>query len=75
MELAPRGVTVNVVAPAATETPMLENPSRADVAPRLPPLGRYIRPEEVAGAVAFLLSAEAAAITGQQLVICGGSSL
>jgi len=75
MELAPRGVTVNVVAPAATETPMLKNPSRADVAPRLPPLGRYIRPEEVAGAVAFLLSAEAAAITGQQLVICGGSSL
>jgi NAD(P)-dependent dehydrogenase (short-subunit alcohol dehydrogenase family) len=75
IELAPRGVTVNVVAPAATETPMLKDPSRANVAPKLPPIGRYIRTEEVAGAVAFLLSADAAAITGQQLIICGGSSL
>ena len=75
MELAPRGVTVNVVAPAATETPMLKNPARANIAPRLPPIGRYVQPAEVASAVAFLLSPDAAAITGQQLVICGGSSL
>jgi NAD(P)-dependent dehydrogenase (short-subunit alcohol dehydrogenase family) len=74
-ELAPRGITVNVVAPAATETPMLNDPARAGVAPKLPPIGRFIRVEEVAAAVAFLLSHEAAAITGQQLVICGGSSL
>jgi NAD(P)-dependent dehydrogenase (short-subunit alcohol dehydrogenase family) len=74
-ELAPRGITVNVVAPAATETPMLNDPARRTVAPKLPPIGRFIRPEEVAAAVAFLLSAEAGAITGQQLVICGGSSL
>ena len=74
-ELAPRGITVNVVAPAATETPMLNDPTRANVAPKLPPIGRFIRPDEVAAAVAFLLSGEAAAITGQQLVICGGSSL
>lgn len=74
-ELAPRGITVNVVAPAATETPMLKDPTRATVAPKLPPIGRFIQPEEVAAAVAFLLSADAAAITGQQLVICGGSSL
>lgn len=74
-ELAPRGITVNVVAPAATETPMLKDPTRANVAPKLPPIGRFIQPKEVAAAVAFLLSADAAAITGQQLVICGGSSL
>lgn len=74
-ELASRGITVNVVAPAATETPMLKDPTRANVAPKLPPIGRFIQPEEVAAAVAFLLSADAAAITGQQLVICGGSSL
>jgi NAD(P)-dependent dehydrogenase (short-subunit alcohol dehydrogenase family) len=74
-ELAPRGITVNVVAPAATETPMLKDPTRATIAPKLPPIGRFIRPDEVAAAVAFLLSGEAAAITGQQLVICGGSSL
>ncbi len=75
IELAPRGVTVNVVAPAATETPMLKDPTRTNVAPKLPPIGRFIRPDEVASAVAFLLSADAAAITGQQLIICGGSSL
>lgn len=74
-ELAPRGITVNVVAPAATETPMLKDPTRTNVAPKLPPIGRFIQPKEVAAAVAFLLSADAAAITGQQLVICGGSSL
>lgn len=74
-ELAPRGITVNVVAPAATETPMLKDPTRATIAPKLPPIGRFIQPEEVAAAVAFLLSPDAAAITGQQLVICGGSSL
>jgi NAD(P)-dependent dehydrogenase (short-subunit alcohol dehydrogenase family) len=75
MELAPRGITVNVVAPAATETPMLKDPTRANVAPKLPPIGRFISADEVAAAVAFLLSTDAGAITGQQLVICGGSSL
>jgi 3-oxoacyl-[acyl-carrier protein] reductase len=75
IELAGRGITVNVVAPAATETPMLADPARAGVPPKLPPIGRYIQPEEVAAAVSFLLSAEAAAITGQTLTICGGSSL
>jgi NAD(P)-dependent dehydrogenase (short-subunit alcohol dehydrogenase family) len=74
-ELAPRGITVNVVAPAATETPMLTDPSRGGVPPRLPPIGRFIRPDEVAAAITFLLSRDADAITGQQLVICGGSSL
>lgn len=74
-ELAPRAITVNVVAPAATRTPMLADPARAAVQPKLPPIGRFIQPEEVAATVAFLLSDGAGAITGQQLVICGGASL
>ncbi|WP_043829422.1 SDR family NAD(P)-dependent oxidoreductase [Muricoccus aerilatus] len=74
-ELAPRGITVNVVAPAATDTPMLRDPGRAGVSPRLPPIGRLIDPAEVAALTAFLLGPEAGAITGQQIVICGGSSL
>lgn len=74
-ELAPRGVTVNVVAPAATDTPMLDDPARAGVKPKLPPIGRYVRPEEVAAATSFLLGREAGAITGQTIIICGGGSL
>ena len=69
------GVTVNVVSPAATDTPMLVDPARTGTAPRLPPIGRLIKPEEVAALVAFLLSDEAAAITGQDIAICGGSSV
>ncbi|PWC39768.1 SDR family oxidoreductase [Azospirillum sp. TSO35-2] len=75
IELAPRGVTVNVVAPGATDTPMLKDPGRTGVPPRLPPIGRFIKPEEVAALAAFLLSDAAAAITGQQILVCGGASL
>lgn len=74
-ELAPRGVTVNVVAPGATDTPMLADPTRGGSPPRLPPIGRFIRTDEIAELVAYLLGPYAAAITGQQIVVCGGGSL
>jgi NAD(P)-dependent dehydrogenase (short-subunit alcohol dehydrogenase family) len=74
-EVAPRGVTVNVVSPAATATGMLQDPARAGSAPRLPPIGRLIEPGEIAALVGYLLSPSAAAITGQDIAICGGSSL
>jgi 3-oxoacyl-[acyl-carrier protein] reductase len=54
-EVVDQGVTVNVVSPAATDTPMLADPARAGTAPKLPPMGRLIRPDEVAALVAFLL--------------------
>lgn len=75
MELAPSGVTVNVVSPAATRTAMLHDPARRSVTPQLPPIGRLIEPEEVASLVAYLLSPAAAAITGQEINVCGGASL
>ncbi len=75
IELAPKGVTVNVIAPGATETPMLMDPARAGTPPKMPPIGRYVRPDEVAALTAFLLGADAGAITGQQIVMCGGGSL
>lgn len=74
-ELAGRGVTANIIAPAATATAMLADDRRAGVAPILPPIGRYITPGEIAAYASFLFSADAAAITGQELLVCGGASL
>jgi NAD(P)-dependent dehydrogenase (short-subunit alcohol dehydrogenase family) len=74
-ELVTRQITVNIVAPAATATPMLADPNRVGTPPKVPPIGRLVAPEEVAGLTAFLLGPDAGTITGQQVVICGGSSL
>ncbi|MPV59536.1 oxidoreductase [Burkholderia sp. HI2761] len=74
-ELAPDGITVNVVAPGATDTPFLRDPARAATPPKRPPIGRFITAEEVAALTGFLLSPAAGAITGQQIVMCGGASL
>jgi NAD(P)-dependent dehydrogenase (short-subunit alcohol dehydrogenase family) len=75
MELAPRRVTVNVVSPGPTDTPMLADPGQAATPPRVPPLGRFVRPAEVAALTAFLLGPEGGMVTGQQLVVCAGASL
>jgi NAD(P)-dependent dehydrogenase (short-subunit alcohol dehydrogenase family) len=74
-ELAPRGITVNVIAPGATDTPFLRDPARAQTPPRMPPIGRFIAPEEVGALAAFLAGEYGGAITGQQIVMCGGASL
>lgn len=75
IELAPRRITVNVVAPGATDTPMLKDPKRASVQPKMPPMGRLVSPEEIAETTVFLLSNGARSITGQQIIVCAGSSL
>ena len=74
-ELAPRGITVNVLAPGATDTPFLRDPARAQTQAKVPPIGRFVQPEEVAGLAAFLLGPLGGAMTGQHLVMCGGASL
>jgi NAD(P)-dependent dehydrogenase (short-subunit alcohol dehydrogenase family) len=74
-EVVARGVTVNVVSPAATRSGMTDDPGRGSSAVRTPPLGRLVEPAEIAALVAFLLGPEAAAITGQDIAICGGASL
>ena len=54
---------------------MTNDPARRSEAPVLPPIGRLIRPAEIASLVAYLLSPAAAAITGQDIALCGGASL
>lgn len=74
-EVVGRAITVNVVAPGPTATPMLSDPARSATPPRTPPMGHLIDPAEVAATVEFLLSPAARSITGQTLVQCAGTSL
>ena len=73
-ELAPRKITVNSVAPGAIETPMLAaHPAEKKAAMSAStPLKRMGQPEEIAAAVAYLLSPEAAFTTGAVLAVNGG---
>lgn len=74
-ELAPRRITVNVLSPGPTDTPMLRDPRRAGMPPVVPPLGALVDPDDVAALAAFLLGPHGGSITGQNHVVCGGASL
>jgi len=71
VELAKREITVNCVAPGLIDTDMIE-PHVLEEALHMIPARRMGRPEEVAAAVSFLLSADAAYITRQVISVNGG---
>lgn len=79
MELAPHGITVNAVGPGLIATDLTrgvtEDPTIAQTYLGQIPLGRFGSPDDVAGAVAFLVSPDAAWITGHLLVVDGGQTL
>lgn len=80
MELGRYGVTVNAVSPGPVVTDMFTDvvPEHSEQATRLAdsiPVRRLGHPDDVARAVMFLLAHENSFITGQNLFVCGGSSL
>jgi NAD(P)-dependent dehydrogenase (short-subunit alcohol dehydrogenase family) len=76
VELAPRGIRVNAVAPTFIETPMtapmLANPDFRDFVERMIPLGRTGEPDDVADAVLYLASPASGLVTGHSLLVDGG---
>ena len=76
-EVATRGVTANVVAPGFIATPMTEKltPEQTATIDAKIPMGRMGTPDEVAGAVLYLASPEAAYVTGATLHVNGGMAM
>lgn len=85
LELAPRRITVNAVCPGWVDTELAWDGFRRiakdsgiteeeafQAAAQMAPLGKVLAPEEIAGLVAYLVSAEARNVTGQAIVIDGG---
>jgi 2-hydroxycyclohexanecarboxyl-CoA dehydrogenase len=79
-EVARSGITVNAICPGPTATPLLESmvgehEKLIESLKRSIPLGRLGLPEDIAGAVAFMVSDDAGFITGQTLSVSGGLTM
>ena len=80
LELAPLGITVNVVAPGPIRTAMFhgivpEGSPQEEKLGRSIPVGRLGEPDDVARAVMFFAGRDAGFVTGQVLYVCGGASV
>jgi 2-hydroxycyclohexanecarboxyl-CoA dehydrogenase len=81
-EMAQHSINVNCICPGATETPLIKEVTREEIGARTiegmikaTPFRRMGKPEEIAGAVAFMASDEASYITGQTLSVSGGLTM
>jgi len=78
VELAPRGIRVNAVSGGVVETGALDFfPNKEEMLATVDrtPAGRLVEPDDIAGAVSFLASDDAAMVCGQTLIVDGGFSL
>jgi 3-oxoacyl-[acyl-carrier protein] reductase len=81
LELAPHGITVNMIAPGPIggtdmfHEVMPAGSAREAALAKAIPVGRLGRPEDVANAVMFFAAREASFVTGQVLYVCGGASV
>ena len=78
-ELAPKGITVNAIGQALTETPLTEEvlseqSRRADIISRIP-MGRLCEPMDILAAAILLMAPGGSFITGQTLYVDGGRTL
>ena len=78
-ELARKGVTLNALCPGPTDTPLFENftagTNLGDALARAIPLRRIGQPDDYTGMIAFLLSDDAAYMTGQTISVSGGLTM
>jgi NAD(P)-dependent dehydrogenase (short-subunit alcohol dehydrogenase family) len=79
LDLAPYGIRVNAVSPGIVNTRLagflVQDPVLGPEFLKRVPLGRFAEPGDIAGAVAFLASDDAAYITGENLVVDGGTTI
>jgi 3-oxoacyl-[acyl-carrier protein] reductase len=75
LEVGEHGIRVVPICPVATDTPMLTRLGGANITPTGIPLGRFAEPEEIAAAIAFAASDDAAFFTGGELLVDGGRAI
>ena len=77
VELANNGITVNSISPSMVDTPLIEKfPTKLkEISAKQNPLGRLVKPDEIASAALFLCSKDSDFISGENFLITGAETL